>query len=148
MIFGDDRKKLRQMYFDAWHKYQQNNELSALEKEIATVVKMHPEYHHQLSADPNTKIDKDYQQQLGESNPFLHMGLHLGLREQLATHRPQGIVELFQQLSNRLNDPHQVEHLFMEILGETIWQAQQQNTMPDEKKYLQHLRALVEKISG
>ncbi len=143
MIFGNDRKKLRQMYFDAWNKAQQGDELTALEKEISEVVNMHPEYHSELSADANAKIDKDYQEQLGETNPFLHMGLHLGLREQLSTSRPKGITELFQQLNNRLKNPHKTEHLFMEILGQIIWEAQQNNSVPDEKKYLLLLQNLI-----
>ena len=84
MIFGQDRNELRKMYADAWQKRCNDEALSPLEGQIAAVIAEHPEYEPAVTGD----LDKDYTVADGETNPFLHMGLHLGIREQVATNRP------------------------------------------------------------
>jgi hypothetical protein len=143
MIFGDDRKQLRKMYFDVWNKAQNKKPMTPLEIQIADVIGIHPEYHQQLTADPNDKIDKDYQTQVGESNPFLHMGLHLGLREQIATSRPQGIKQIFIQITKSVNNSHLAEHLCMDVLSQFIWEAQSSGKAPNDEKYLQQLKLVL-----
>ena len=139
MIFGQDRAELRRMYADAWRKHSDRSPLSPLEAQIADVVAMHPEYHAEVAGE---NIDKDYTPDGGQTNPFLHMGLHLGIREQVATDRPAGIRQVFETLASRAGDAHDAEHQMIECLAETLWEAQSQNTAPDEQKYLQRLEAL------
>ena len=79
---------------------------------------------------------------MGQTNPFLHMGMHLAIREQLATNRPAGITETFGLLMARVQDAHAVEHRMMECLGEALWQAQRSGQEPDEARYLACLRQL------
>ena len=78
----------------------------------------------------------------GQTNPFLHMGLHLGIREQVATDRPSGIAELYANIVARTGDQHTAEHQMIECLAETLWEAQSQNRAPDEEQYLERLRRL------
>ena len=85
MIFGQDRNELRKMYADAWKKLGDKKPLTPLESQIAAVVEWHPEYHDDVTSD---ELNKDYSPDAGKTNPFLHMGLHLGIREQVATNRP------------------------------------------------------------
>ena len=133
MIFGQDRAELRQMYVDAWKKSSMNIALSPLEAQIAKVIEDHPEYHDMLTADT---IDKDFVPEGGQTNPFLHMGLHLAIREQISTNRPSGIAAAFEKLRTRTGDGHKAEHLALECLAETLWEAQRNNTAPDEASYL------------
>ena len=140
MIFGDDRNELRNMYKEAWSKHCAGSALSALEAQIADVVEWHPEYHAAIT---QAELDRDYTPDGGASNPFLHMGLHLGIREQIATDRPQGIKQVYTTLLRKLGDPHDAEHQMIECLAETLWEAQSQNTAPDEKKYLDRLSRLI-----
>ena len=77
-----------------------------------------------------------------QSNPFLHMGMHIAIREQLSTQRPPGIEAAYKQLLERLGDLHAVEHHMMECLGQAMWEAQRQGTPPDESAYLECLRRL------
>ena len=70
------------------------------------------------------------------------MGLHLAIREQVATDRPPGIAAIFNSLLVRTGDPHEAEHQALECLAETLWEAQGANTMPDESAYLERLRRL------
>jgi len=141
MIFGQDRNQLRQMYIDAWKKHQAGELMQPLEAMIADIVAMHPEYHKMLDGDKET-LDKDFLPEMGESNPFMHMGMHIAIREQLSTDRPAGIVEAHKQLMHRLQDVHEVEHHIMECLGRALWEAQQNNTAPDESQYLQCVQKL------
>jgi hypothetical protein len=69
------------------------------------------------------------------------MGLHLGLREQVATNRPPGIAELHRKLSARLGQ-HEAEHRMAECLAEALWRAQRNNSLPDEVWYMEALRRL------
>ena len=139
MIFGQDRNELRQMYFDAWRKSKTGALLSPLEAQIATVIEDHPEYQELMT---EGKTDASYSPEGGQTNPFLHMGLHLAIREQVATDRPPGIAALFNALLVKTGDAHDAEHKALECLAETLWEAQRANVMPDENAYLERLRRL------
>ena len=138
MICGQDRDELRKMYADAWEKHTAQLPLSPLEAQIAQVIAEHPEYHATVSDD----LQKDFSVEGAETNPFLHMGLHLGIREQVATNRPAGITAVFDQLANKLGDPHAAEHRMIDCLAETLWEAQRDQRPPDELHYLESLRKL------
>lgn len=142
MIFGQDRTELRKMYADAWQKHCDKLPLSPLEAQIADVVEMHPEYHDDVTSDD---LDHDYTPDGGQTNPFLHMGLHLGIREQVSTNRPAGIAAIYKTLAVQKGDVHAAEHEMIECLAETLWEAQSQNQPPDEQKYLERLQRLCNK---
>ena len=139
MIFGNDRDELRRMYHDAWKKRRDGLPQSPLETQIADVVTEHPEYHGTIESDDT---GKDFLPEDGTANPYLHMGLHLGLREQIATDRPAGIRAVFDALCHGLGDSHDAEHRMIECLAETLWEAQRDNVAPDELRYLESLRQL------
>ena len=139
MIFGQNRDELRKLYGVAWRKRCDSQPLTRLESQIAAVVEMHPEYHETLTGGD---IDRDYSVEAGETNPYLHMGLHLGLRDQVATDRPQGIADVFSMLAARLGDVHAAEHRMIECLAETLWDAQRRASPPDEDAYLERLKRL------
>ncbi len=139
MIFGQDRGELRKMYADAWRKRGDGMPLSPLETQIADVIALHPEYHDAMLA---AGLDRNYTPEEGKTNPFLHMGLHLGIREQVATNRPAGIAAIFNRLVEQLGDPHAAEHQMIDCLAETLWEAQSRNSAPDEQQYLERLRRL------
>lgn len=140
MIFGQDRDELRQTYRDAWAKAQRDAPLTPLEAQIVAVIELHPEYHDEVE---NADLAQEYTPEGGRSNPYLHMGLHLGLREQVATDRPNGIRHIFDVLAGRLGDPHDAEHRMIDCLAETLWEAQSKNIAPDENNYLQRLNRLI-----
>ena len=117
---GQNREQLRQLYLDAWRKYSARQPLEPLEAQLAA----------------------DYTPEGGQANPFLHMGLHLAIREQVATDRPAGIARIHQALSRRLSDPHAAEHAMLEVLAETLWESQRAGRVPDEQRYIERLRAL------
>jgi len=127
------------MYSDAWKKQCDKIPLSPLEAQIAAVIEWHPEYQALVTGDA---LHEDYTPEGGRTNPFLHMGLHLGIREQVATNRPPGISAISSALAARLGDAHEAEHRMIDCLAETLWEAQSQNAAPDEQKYLERLQRL------
>ncbi len=141
MMFNQDRDGMRQMYVDVWQKYKNKQPLEPLEIQIIDVIQAHPEYHRLLD-NAKQHLDADYDWHSGKTNPFLHMGLHLGLRDQISLDFPPGIADIYQQLLVRHQQQHDVEHLMMSVLAETIAEAQQQQTYLDELKYLTRLQGL------
>lgn len=139
MIFGEDRAQLRKMYAEAWRKQCERLPMSPLESQIAAVIELHPEYHAAITGE---NLDRDYTPDGGQTNPFLHMGLHLGIREQVATNRPAGVAKIHESLSAKLGDAHAAEHQMIDCLAEALWEAQNQNRAPDERKYLDRLQRL------
>jgi len=139
MIFGQDRNEIRKMYSDAWKKHCDGLPMAPLESQIAAIIELHPEYHADITA---KDLDKDYTPEGGKTNPFLHMGLHLSIREQVATNRPPGIASALSSLTDKCGDPHAAEHQMIDCLAETLWEAQSQNGAPDEQKYLDRVHRL------
>lgn len=140
MFFGDNVHDIRTMYYSSWRKYQLAEPLTSLEQQVVDVINNHPEYHALLS-DEAAK-NAAYFPELGQTNPFLHMGLHLAIREQIATNRPAGITTIFQKLLVKYIDNLTVEHLMIDRLAEALWLAQKNQTMPDEVSYLESLKQI------
>ncbi len=134
-MFSQDRNQLRQMFFHAWQKHRDGKATEPLETLINQIILMHPEYHGLLD-NPEANLDRDYLPEEGETNPFLHMSMHIAIHEQRGTGRPAGIEQFYQALSRKLADPHEAEHQMMECLAEMIWQSQRNNSLPDEQAYL------------
>ena len=141
-MFTQDRSQLRQIFFDAWQKHTDKQPMEPLEQLIVSIAIQHPEYHEVLSS-REQQLDRDYTPEMGQTNPFLHMAMHISIQEQLGTQRPAGIVELYQSLLAKMADPHEVEHQMMECLGQMIWEAQRNNTLPDDGVYLDCLRKIL-----
>lgn len=142
MFYGDNRDEIRRRYLDAWRKEQAGLPQEPLEQLINQVIHHHPEY-HPLLADTDTALSRDYTPEQGETNPFLHMGMHITIQEQVLADRPAGIQALYRRLCRRFDDPHATEHRMMEILGEVLWEAQRSGQAPDEGRYLGRLRRLL-----
>lgn len=134
-MFGQDRDQLRRFYFTAWKKHCQRLPMQALEQLVADVIALHPEYHG-LFSDEDKGLGREYLPEMGETNPYLHMGLHISIREQLSSDRPVGVRAAHQALLRHNGDAHEAEHVMMEALAEILWQAQRDGCPPDEKAYL------------
>jgi len=138
---GQNRDQLRRMYLDTWKKYTNRVPLEPLEAQVAAVIAEHPEYVPWLEAGEDA-LAAEFTPEGGQQNPFLHMGLHLAIREQVATNRPAGVTAIHETLSKRTGDIHAAEHAMLELLAQTLWEAQRSGRVPDELTYLEKLRAL------
>ena len=139
-MFGNNRNELRQVYLSCWQLKKNNLPMDPLQEIVANIVELHPEYHDLLEHEDS--VDQDFSAETGESNPFLHMSMHIALHEQISTNRPDGINDCYQKLCLLHGGPHDAEHAMMECLGEALWLAQRNQTTPDEDKYLECLKKI------
>jgi hypothetical protein len=133
-MFKPSREQARQLFFETWRKYRQQEILSGIETIALEVILLHPEYHDILN-DPERYLDKDYLPEMGDTNPFLHMSMHVAIKEQLSINQPIGICERFARLQKNCGSEHAAAHQLMECLAEMIWQAQRAQSAPDAAIY-------------
>ncbi|GAB3243282.1 DUF1841 family protein [Chitinimonas naiadis] len=138
-MFNPSRDQARRFLFDTWSKQKQAAPLTDLEKIAMAVLVRHPEYHRIVDA-PDRYLEQDYLPEFGETNPFLHMNMHLAIEEQLSINQPHGVRELYQSLCEHTGDEHTAQHEMMDCLAEMIWQAQRSGTGPDGNLYLACMR--------
>lgn len=141
MLTGQDRGQTREVFFRAWRAHREGRTLEGVEKLIVQVALRHPEYHPVLEQS-ETARERDYFPEAGETNPFLHLGMHIAIEEQLSIDQPPGIRDHYRKLLSRYPDEHAVQHRMMECLGEMLWQASRQKTAPQETLYFDCLRRL------
>lgn len=139
-MFNQDRNQMRQVFFDCWKAHKEKAPLDAMQKIIAHIIELHPEYHAILENEAELK--KEYTPEQGETNPFLHMSMHIALHEQISTDRPVGMKAVYQSIIMKQGSAHDAEHTMMECLGEALWIAQRNNTVPDEAAYFECLKKL------
>jgi hypothetical protein len=140
-MFVQNRNEARDYFFQVWGKYKNKLPLEPIEVIISDVILEHPEYHHYLD-DEEGSSNNDFKPEQNQTNPFLHMGMHIALKEQVSSDRPNGIAQVFNQLIGKSVSIHDAEHKMMECLGQSLWEAQRNNTMPDDNSYLECLRRI------
>jgi len=136
-MFNPSRDEVRELFFRAWKSHREGMPLAGMDALALDVILQHPEYHDALGH-PERSRDKDY---FDESNPFLHMSLHMALEEQLSIDQPPGIAARFRALLARHGDRHEALHQALECLAETVWRAQRDRAAPDARAYLDCLAA-------
>ncbi|MEP6877243.1 MAG: DUF1841 family protein [Nitrosospira sp.] len=133
-MFNPSREQARQFFFDTWRKYRQREMLSGMEDMALEVILLHPEYQVMLD-DTERYHDKDYLPEMGDTNPFLHMSMHIAIKEQLSIDQPAGILKRFERLLKETGNEHDAMHQVMECLAEMIWQAQRSRSALDASIY-------------
>jgi len=132
-MFNPSREQVRQFFSQCWQKYCAKQPLSPLEQMAADIIVWHPEY-HDLLRDPEAVHD-DYTVEKGQTNPFLHLSMHLAIQEQLSVDQPPGIRAAYEALC-QTHEPHEASHRIMEALGEVVWEAQRLGKPLDNQRYL------------
>lgn len=138
-MFSPSLSDVRNFFFDCYVKGTSNQSLTELEKIAFSLILEHPEYKQVLS-DKEKYLDYKWLPDSGETNPFLHLSMHLSIYEQLSINQPLGIKELYNELCTKLNTQHDVQHTVMDCLAEMIWQSQYTQRQPDPAIYLNCLR--------
>jgi phosphoglucomutase len=136
-MFVESRDESRAFFFRVWRRMDAGEALEPLENLVAGIIRAHPQYHSTL-ADPARAGFDD-----GDpaANPFLHMGLHIALAEQLQTDRPGGVRDTYRQVVERYaGDVHEAEHHMMDLLGRELWRASREGAPPDAERYLAEVR--------
>jgi len=136
-VFTSDRSKQRQYLKQAWEKYTSHEQLEPLELQLSKIVEQHPEYQNLIK-----NLDSEYFPEQGNTNPYLHINLHLTLQDQITMDQPKGIRDIHSQLIVKIKDAHEVEHMMMEHIAEMIFNAQKNNAAFDLDGYIQALKSL------
>jgi hypothetical protein len=122
-MFNPSRDDVRRFFCAVWRKHREGSVLTPIEATAQRWIAVHPEYHAMLD-DEARALAEEFTVERGESNPFLHLSMHLALDEQLSIDQPPGIVAAFRRLAERAGNAHDAAHEAMECLGEIVWQAQ------------------------
>lgn len=136
----DPRHAYRQGFVNAWRKHQQHQPLTPLEQQLVAVIAEHPEV--------IAMLERGTEQQptayAAEENPYIHLSLHLALRDQIQLDHPAGVRAVYTQLQRTGESTHNIEHRMMDVLAATLWGAYRQGQEPSVTDYLQQLQALLE----
>ncbi len=133
------RDSTRRYLIEAWRKARAGLALDPLEILVADVIRSHPEF-HALLADPAVALSVASARAGGDANPFLHLGLHIALAEQLQADRPAGVRATYARLQRDPGlDRHTIEHRMLACLAETLAVAQRRGSPPVEQEYLDAL---------
>ena len=138
-MFNPSRDEVRDFMFESWRKYRATEPLTAMESMAVEVIALHPEYHDMLADREHYQEkfrDRDYPPEFGETNPFLHLSMHIAIREQVSIDQPAGVRKYHATLSTKHGNVLDAEHEMMDCLGEMIWQAQRNRTAPDAGVYV------------
>ncbi len=138
-VFNPSRDEVREFFFGVWSKSQAGAALTALESMALAVVIEHPEYHEVLS-NPERYRERSWPPEGGETNPFLHLSVHLAIEEQLSIDQPPGIRALVGELERKRGNAMDARHAVMDCLVEQVWQAQRNAAPFDNETYLECLR--------
>lgn len=137
-MFNPTRDQVRDFFFETWRKYRAGAPLEGLETVALQVLLLHPEY-HKLLEDRERSAAREYFPEAGETNPFLHLSLHLALEEQLSIDQPPGVAQRFGDLLAKSGDRHDALHEAIDCLGEMVWRSQKDKAPPDAGLYLECL---------
>ena len=141
-LFNPSREEVRRFFCDTWQKKQANSILTPLETLAGQWMEQHPEY-HALLGDSEAALSQDYTPERGETNPFLHLSMHLSISEQISIDQPPSIRHVANVLAQRLDSEHEAQHRIMECLGQVLWESQRDGGQLSPEKYLLALKQLI-----
>jgi hypothetical protein len=139
MMFTPSQNDVRQFFCTTYRKVQAHDVLTPLEAIARDWILQHPEYADQLS-EVDAALAADYSVESGQTNPFLHLSMHLSIAEQVSIDQPPGIRAACNALSQRLGSEHEAHHHVMECLGEMIWTSQRNQLPPDGVAYIECIK--------
>ena len=138
-MFTPSQHDVRRFFCETCRKYEAQQILTPLEAIARDWIIVHPEY-MDLLRDVDAALAADFSVEQGQSNPFLHLSMHLTISEQVSVDQPRGIRLAFQQLAQKLDSEHDAQHEIMEALGQMIWASQRSGLPPDGEQYMENVR--------
>lgn len=134
-MFNPSRDEVRRFFCETWRKARERLALEPMEIMAAEMIAAHPEYHGVLEK-PEAALEQEFTPESGNTNPFLHLSLHLAIAEQLSIDQPPGIRAAFEAIFHRCGDAHEAQHAILDCLGEAIWTAQRNQAPLDALAYI------------
>ena len=137
MFFNPTLQEVRHFFFHAWNKSKRAQTLAPIEQMAVHWMSLHPEYHNVLNGPIEVLEAAQFPPEAGETNPFLHLSMHLSISEQLSIDQPHGIRSAYEKLCQSQDDEHRAAHIVMECLGQILWQSQRDQREPDSQLYIE-----------
>ncbi|MCG7656601.1 DUF1841 family protein [Wielerella bovis] len=135
---------VRRFFAHVWQHRFTPLQLDGLQQKALRILEAHQEYAHYLE-NIEQYLDHTWTPEQGETNPFLHLSMHLSIQEQVAIDQPFGIRDIHAQLCAKHHDDWvAAEHEMMDALAETIWEAQRYQRGLDVNNYMTRLRKLIQ----
>jgi len=140
-MFSPSQADVRRFFCAVYAKAQTNQALEAIETIASLWINEHPEYHAAL-ADEAAALASMAKPEDGNSNPFLHLSMHLSITEQCSIDQPRGIRQAVELLTHRRDSLHDAHHEVMECLGQMLWESQRAGRPPDGNAYIAQVQRL------
>jgi hypothetical protein len=139
-MFEPTQADVRRFFCGVYQKSRQGLALEAIEMIAQLWIEEHPEYHTDL-ADLQRALDQMQTPENGNTNPFLHLSMHLSISEQCSIDQPRGIRQAVELLTAKRDSLHQAHHEAMDCLGQMIWESQRAGKPPDGEGYIGCIQA-------
>jgi hypothetical protein len=134
-MFTPSQADVRRFFCSVYAKARSGQALEAIEIIASQWMEEHPEYHADF-ADADAALEKMYDVEAGNTNPFLHLSMHLSISEQCSIDQPHGIRQAVELLTARRNSLHDAHHEAMDCLGQMVWESQRAGRPPDGDAYI------------
>jgi hypothetical protein len=134
-MYSPSQDDVRRFFCQVYAKQQAKALYDPLETLAGEWVALHTEY-SELLADETTALTRQFTGDNGDSNPFLHLSMHLSISEQCSIDQPRGIRQAVELLANKRNNLHDAHHEVMECLGTMLWESQRSGRPPDGQSYI------------
>jgi hypothetical protein len=134
-MFQPSQADVRRFFCAVYAKSRSGQPLEAIEMIASQWIDEHPEYHAQL-ADVDQALATMLEVRPEQTNPFLHLSMHLSISEQCSIDQPRGIRQAVELLTARRDSLHDAHHAAMDCLGRMLWESQRAGRPPDGAAYI------------
>lgn len=138
-MFSPSQADVRRFFCEVHRKQRAIEPMQAIETLAGQWIAEHPEHHAEL-ADADAAIARMAEVRDAQTNPFLHLSMHLSISEQCSIDQPPGIRQAVELLAARRGDLHIAHHEVMECLGRMLWESQRAGRPPDGQAYIEQVR--------
>jgi Domain of unknown function (DUF1841) len=140
-MFTPSQEDVRRFFCAVRAKQMAQHPMDALETLAGQWIVEHPEFFDDLD-DVQAALTRMYEVEDGQTNPFLHLSMHLSISEQCSIDQPRGVRQALELLAARRGSLHEAHHLAMECLGRMVWESQRSGRPPDGAGYVDQLQRL------
>ena len=134
-MFNPSQEDVRRFFCSVYAKSRSAQPMYAIETLAGQWIAEHPQYHADLS-DQDAAISRVYPEGSGQTNPFLHLSMHLSISEQCSIDQPRGIRQAVELLAHKRQSLHLAHHEAMDCLGTMLWESQRAGRPPDGQAYI------------
>ena len=134
-MFNPSQEDVRRFFCAVYAKSQNAQPMDAIETLAGQWIAEHPQYHADLG-DEEAAITRVYAEGSGQTNPFLHLSMHLSISEQCSIDQPRGIRQAVELLTHKRQSLHTAHHEAMDCLGTMLWESQRAGRPPDGQAYI------------